>query len=274
MDRNSSFPQPGRNNSSGGSSKFWAGVGVGALIVLAIALKVATIGWRTYNRMDARRAERDRDAATREEQDRRLQKALAPPKLNEEALARIGRQIDENQSFVDDMERRFAELNERQRAIPAEAARDAAAILEQRNARDEAPPFQPEKIVAGERGTAAMLDLLGGTLTADENGQVTRIDLASAIVLDLNLRSLDAFTELRELDLAGTRITDKGIAHLSRVPRLEILDLSRTAATDGAIGPLSQIKSLRTLKIAGTKLTPEGVARLREALPDTMIEAE
>jgi hypothetical protein len=48
---------------------------------------------------------------------------------------------------------------------------------------------------------------------------------------------------LKELRLAGTRITDAGLAHLRGLKQLEQLDAS------------------------GTQVTPEGLKKLRAALP-------
>ena len=76
------------------------------------------------------------------------------------------------------------------------------------------------------------------------------------------------------LNLATTKVTDAGIPSLRRLERLEVLYLQETALTDASVETLKSLKSLRELSLAKTQITANGVAALREALPDCQINTQ
>ena len=76
---------------------------------------------------------------------------------------------------------------------------------------------------------------------------------------------------LRFLDLGSTRVGDD--LFLNREPHeaLEKLLLDHTAVSDGSVASLSRWTKLKSLDLTGTVITPEGLAKLRKALPNCEI---
>jgi hypothetical protein len=84
-----------------------------------------------------------------------------------------------------------------------------------------------------------------------------------------NLRHLESLEHLR---LRRTLITDKGVGELKRLRKLRILYLSGTVVSDDCIPVLRKFTKLEVLFITGTSVTPEGVERLKLALPSCTIK--
>lgn len=77
------------------------------------------------------------------------------------------------------------------------------------------------------------------------------------------------------LNLWGTGVTDRGLQELVAMKNLKNLELGENdEITDQGLVHLASLKSLRRLGLDGTNASPEGVARLRAALPDCEIEFE
>ena len=67
-------------------------------------------------------------------------------------------------------------------------------------------------------------------------------------------------------------MTDVGVKSLEALPRLEKLHVhSRAPLTDAAVESLSKHVRLFELKIGGPGFTEQGIARLREALPNCTV---
>lgn len=81
---------------------------------------------------------------------------------------------------------------------------------------------------------------------------------------------------VRDIDLSnlGSEVADDELAVLSHATYAISLNLSGTEVTDGSIEHLITLKDLRNLAITGTRITAEGVAELREALPDCNIVSD
>jgi len=88
---------------------------------------------------------------------------------------------------------------------------------------------------------------LAHDLTRDSQGNVIVLDLRQAKITDRDLPGLAAFPNLKFLYLYDTRISDVASVHLRNLSNLAVLDLT---ATD---------------------ITTQGLAKLREALPDCNI---
>jgi uncharacterized membrane protein len=102
--------------------------------------------------------------------------------------------------------------------------------------------------------------------------QVLWLDLSDTSVSDAGLAVVARFPNLTRLHLNRTPITDAGVAHLARLQRLEYLNLYGTGITDSCLAQIAGLKSLRTLYVWRTAVTPQGVDRLRSALPRLEIE--
>lgn len=94
-----------------------------------------------------------------------------------------------------------------------------------------------------------------------------RLNLEESAVTDAGLAHLAACTALEWLDVDHTRVTDKGVAHLAALPSLRALSIEDTFVTDAAIEHFQRMRSLKRLEIGDTRITPDGLARLRAALP-------
>jgi Leucine-rich repeat (LRR) protein len=84
--------------------------------------------------------------------------------------------------------------------------------------------------------------------------------------LDAALKHLTALRDLTELRFVDiVEITDAGLKYLAAFEKLTVLDLSGTRVTDAAVKQLAAMKRLRRLHVP---LSDDGLAALREALPD------
>jgi hypothetical protein len=123
------------------------------------------------------------------------------------------------------------------------------------------------------------------------------LNLSGSRITDEGLAKLEPLKRLKFLYLFKTDITDAGLAHLKELPRLEVLCLDQTLITDAGIKSLEALprleklhvhsrapltdKSIESLskhvrlfelKVGGPGFTEQGIARLREALPNCKVQ--
>lgn len=110
-----------------------------------------------------------------------------------------------------------------------------------------------------------------GLQPLDHAPKLTIIVLNHDKISDTGMQYISRLSKLNRLDLGGTSITDKGVEQLSKLSELRRLDLSETAITDKSIDTLAQFKHLRSLFVSSVKMTPEGLSRLKRALPECEI---
>ena len=126
----------------------------------------------------------------------------------------------------------------------------------------------------------ATLDLpFTGTLKAlelEEAEALESLELCECFSFrDSAVECLERLPKLRQLSLYYTGITDAAVPRLSRLPALRELNLSMTEITDAAVPHLARMTNLSELRLDGCKrLTPEGVYRLKAALPQCHIRHE
>jgi hypothetical protein len=87
-------------------------------------------------------------------------------------------------------------------------------------------------------------------------------------------RSVVALTEapgLRGLSLAKTHVTDASLKTIGRFTLLESLDLAGTAVTDRELKSLAALHRLEVVSLLDTNVTRAGLAQLKAALPETLI---
>jgi hypothetical protein len=88
-------------------------------------------------------------------------------------------------------------------------------------------------------------------------------------------RSTAALTEARNLkglSLARTHVTDASLKTIGRFTQLEEVDfLTGTAVTDCGLRSLAKLHHLEVVSLRDTNVTRAGLAELRAALPETLI---
>ena len=98
--------------------------------------------------------------------------------------------------------------------------------------------------------------------------RLRHLDLAATRVGDAGLAHLRDLRDLEHLDLMhDTKVGNAGLAHLRGLGRLTYLRLSFTKVGDRGLVHLEGIAGLEELVLGRTKVSPEGVGRLRSALP-------
>jgi len=80
--------------------------------------------------------------------------------------------------------------------------------------------------------------------------------------------NLEKLTDLR---LSYTDISDAGLKEVAKLQQLRNLALNKAEITDANLKELAKLQQLSTLSLLGTKVTNEGVAQLKEALPNCYI---
>jgi len=116
--------------------------------------------------------------------------------------------------------------------------------------------------LAGSRLSDADMDYLAG-----EFPELEVLNLYGCAVGDTGLAALQELDRMRELYLSETAVSDKGMTGISKLSKLEALWLSGTGISDASVPEMVKLKNLTDLRVDGTQLTPEGVSRLRQALP-------
>lgn len=91
---------------------------------------------------------------------------------------------------------------------------------------------------------------------------------------DEGLKELKQLTKMRELTLDGTKVSDAGLESLAGMTEMEEwLGLVGTNVTDAGLVHLTGMTRLKSLNLRQTGTTPEGIRRLRLALPKTDISS-
>jgi len=94
-----------------------------------------------------------------------------------------------------------------------------------------------------------------------------------------SLALVSTLDRLRFLDISGQvpgsadncAVNDRLLARLESLDNLEYLYLRNTAVTDAGLSHLMNLRSLRRLDVAGTRVSSEGIASIRQALPNCVV---
>jgi hypothetical protein len=102
-----------------------------------------------------------------------------------------------------------------------------------------------------------------------------KLNLWRVPITDAGVASLAGLIKLEWLNLDNTQFfSDAGLVHLKDLKQLSFLHLGSTAVTDAGMSQLAGLTSLEDLKVTRTAVTEDGVASLRESLPDTRIQLQ
>jgi hypothetical protein len=100
------------------------------------------------------------------------------------------------------------------------------------------------------------------------------LDLTRTAITDRGLAVVAAMPALERLSLRLTNVTDSGLRVLEGNESLCTLNIQRTSISDGAVPTLATFRNLRNLYTSGSRLSPDGLARLRRALPKCQVAPE
>jgi YHS domain-containing protein len=103
-------------------------------------------------------------------------------------------------------------------------------------------------------------------------GYIEELNLGRTQITGSTMNLVGAMTNLRSLNLAQTPLGDWDIGLLEGHQHLEDLVLSQTSITDGSIDVFLTMPSLSELYVWGTSVSNEGIARLREKLPEVIVD--
>lgn len=98
------------------------------------------------------------------------------------------------------------------------------------------------------------------------------IAMQNAKTGDAELRPLGTLKTVVAADLSYTQLTDDGLNTLASLKRLEELSLASTKVSDAGVGHLIRFKALKKLDVRYTRITPQGCYKLRQALPDCVVD--
>jgi hypothetical protein len=97
------------------------------------------------------------------------------------------------------------------------------------------------------------------------------LSIAEENTTDLGLAHIAKLQQLEDLTLSSMKISVAGLKHLEMLPHLGHLALSDMHLNDQAWEPLAKLTWLRTLDLHGTDLSPAAFAKLKDALPGTIV---
>ena len=100
---------------------------------------------------------------------------------------------------------------------------------------------------------------------------IIAMDLSGGNAQDLQLERVADFPHLTSLDLSRTDITGSTLGELAQLQYLTRLNLYGTQVDDAALEHLAGFPALESVYLWQTNVTEEGVARLRDALPNAVI---
>jgi len=101
---------------------------------------------------------------------------------------------------------------------------------------------------------------------------ISDLNVGRTKITDRSMDLIGAMTNLRTLNLAQVMISDTGLFSLTGHQHLEQLVLSQTPITEATSDYFLTMPALTELYLWGTAFTPGGIAKLREQLPEVMID--
>lgn len=101
--------------------------------------------------------------------------------------------------------------------------------------------------------------------------ELESLSIQRAAVTNATLATGISGERLRSLSLGRTLVSSGAARYLLPLSGMAHLDLTGTNVDDEDVAQLAQFKMLRTLSVRNARLTADGVARLRDALPDCCV---
>jgi hypothetical protein len=115
-----------------------------------------------------------------------------------------------------------------------------------------------------------------GTAALKKIPSLKHVNILYSHLTDESLKNIGELHQLKKLYVFRNQFTDIGLSYLKNLDQLEILDIKAnndkvTVITDTGVKYLEGLKNLKELYIVDADVTPEGIQRLREAIPQLKI---
>jgi hypothetical protein len=111
----------------------------------------------------------------------------------------------------------------------------------------------------------------------DEIGQLEQLDrltLENCTMQDDGFHHLGRLSNVTTLTVSGRQpVGVTGLKHIAQIKSLQQLTLNPCSVTDDELQLLAELPNLKDLYLRGPNLTPDGVDRLKQALPKCAIDA-
>ena len=102
-----------------------------------------------------------------------------------------------------------------------------------------------------------------------------RLTLRKCLIHNDDFRHMGSLTGLKTLDVSGRRPIDAtGLKHIAQIKSLLRLTLNPCSATDDELKALAELSNLQDLHIRGPNLTQAGIERLKQDLPNCVINSQ
>ncbi len=137
------------------------------------------------------------------------------------------------------------------------------------------PPPVDSKSTDTDRVKSGMMHELPGASDADGNRpgsevDVVKLNLGQGSDVAVILPNLKSLPNLTELSLMNSGVVDDQLANLVGL-KLTRLTLTMTSISDAGVKHLSELTTLEELDLLDSKVTGEGVAKLKDKLPQCEI---
>lgn len=201
------------------------------------------------------------------------------PRPDEATIALIAAWIDAGANFEDD-EQTAAPPAAAAPAAPAprptrlEAPAEALAALRAAHAHVEVIDPATGALWVSFASAPGIGDDAARRLLAPVSPMVAELSLARTAIGDPTMDIVADMPRLRVLSLAGTRCTAEGLGRLSALPLLEVLSLAGVSVGESAARVLATgFPALRKVHVWDSGMDDAGIAQLRAARPDLMVES-
>ncbi|MBR90644.1 MAG: hypothetical protein CMO66_05150 [Verrucomicrobiales bacterium] len=133
----------------------------------------------------------------------------------------------------------------------------------------------PPKIIVPDAVTndaEQKLQKLNAQVTRDQDDQINGIRIAGINITTNGWKVLVQLKNIQKLDVTRCGIDDMGAVNLRQFAHLQRLNISSNQLTDKSVVILKELSRLRFLNLKGNKMTKNGVATIRAALPNCIVE--
>jgi hypothetical protein len=103
---------------------------------------------------------------------------------------------------------------------------------------------------------------------------LTHLHIGKVPLTDGIFEHVEVLTGLKSLSLYGAKISGSGFKHLSKLNNLKLVALVGAPIGDDALKSFPPLRRLKELRIYGTRVTPDGIAHLKQLLPNADVTSD